>query len=133
MKKLIMLSMITLIVSAGFIGCTKDDEKTTLRWKNTDAAVASGYTGIRWNNSATTQIDTEWTGVPDENQFTAAKEVNALAGTGEVLASGGATADIVIDTANADQAGVVQSSSSSATLATNTDATLVIQGVQAKK
>lgn len=130
MKKLIMLS-ITALVAAMFLGCGLE-EGTTLKWKNRSQDVKDNYDGIRWVNANDSNDAVAWDSVPAVDADSSAKDVDALVGYGEAVVDGGTPAEITLDPADDAVEGVATSSTSSATLKENADATLVISAAKKK-
>lgn len=128
MKKYLVVLLMA-IAAFGIIGCG-EEEATTLRWKNKDQGIADNYAGIQWVDYSTTQANQNWDAVPNQDQFTASKDVTALTGSGNVVDSGGATASIVLDDTDSSVAGVAVNGTSSVVLEKNSDATLAISAAK---
>ncbi|MFA5517953.1 MAG: hypothetical protein WDA74_01725 [Spirochaetota bacterium] len=137
MKKLSVF-LILAIAAFAFVGCS--DEGTGLRWKNGNFDNSNDqYEAIMWVDDVRSVGNQTWNEVPEHkssNPFTDYKEVTALNGHGEVLASSGDPVGFNIELASSDsdQAGVALSlpGSNSVQLEKGADATLVIENILTK-
>jgi len=128
MKKFLVLAMIA-FAAAGFTACDSDDSssdksKADLKWRNDHS---SEVAEIKWIHDG--KEDQSWGGTYATDAETGFKGITELSGSGECQ-EGGAPAEIQLDTA--ESTGTDDISASSAVIAENADAVLVISAAKKK-
>lgn len=124
MKKFIMVSMIALIATFGFIGCGQEDNTLAdLRWDNQNGS-GDNLINIAWVSNA--KEDQTWDRADDGAGPTEFKGISELAGTGDAIVDGGGAAILQLTAGD----GVITASGSAATIQENASATLIVNSAK---